>query len=179
MENQVRCQMTDINITIAESTDVEDFYMWGLCIGFRPGFGVWCNLRVWLKRIATRSDRLIPAACWKEDRFITWRGAGARARSPRGKERQPPTRWREQAGWNIRLDCCLEVLGWRSGPLCCRGRIQKRRPRLCNGRIARQQEGRSVGRVTGVWTQTWEKAGFDTWCKSPWSCGGFRWFPGW
>lgn len=62
--------MTEINITIAESTDVANFYMRGLCLEFRPVFGVWWNLRAQLKRKATRSDHVIPAAGWKEDHFI-------------------------------------------------------------------------------------------------------------
>lgn len=56
--------------------------------------------------------------------------------------------------------------------MCCQGRIQKRRPRLCNGRIARHQEGRTVGRVTGVWTQGVNLLNYVA------ATFGFKWFPG-
>lgn len=100
-----------------------------------------------------------------ERRIISLRkGALERERDRRGEKKDDHLQGKESKdGWNVRLDRCLEVLCWRSGPVYCRERGEEKwRPRLGSGRIARHQEGWTVGRVTGVWTQTWEKAGFDT-----------------
>lgn len=52
---------------------------------------------------------------------------------------------------------------------------------VIDGLQGTRRGGQSAGLVTGVRTQTREKAGFDTRCKSPRSCAanaGFRRFPG-
>lgn len=81
-----------------------------------------------------------------EKRIISLYGGAAWERDRHGEKKDDHLWGKEsKAGWDIRLDCCLEALGWRSGPVWCRGRIQKRRSRLCNGGIARHREGRTVG----------------------------------